>query len=119
MIFPSLLRENVFELFYTDLGQEISVANYWNDPNHQDLYYKYNTFLTSLNNEVMTPFSDRFKKSLLKLNNFVLIGGPDDGVIEPWQSRYVLFHHFFQFVYIFRTSFFNPQLIFNQQFLNE
>lgn len=29
------------------------------------------------------------KKNFLKLKNLILIGGPDDGVITPWQSRYM------------------------------
>ena len=27
------------------------------------------------------------KKNFLKLKRLVLLGGPDDGVINPWQSR--------------------------------
>ena len=29
-----------------------------------------------------------YKKNFLKIKQLVLIGGPDDGVITPWQSRY-------------------------------
>ena len=32
-----------------------------------------------------------YKSNFVKLENLVLIGGPDDGVITPWQSRYVHF----------------------------
>ena len=36
-------------------------------------------------------FADHFyagyKKNFLALEQLVLIGGPDDGVITPWQSR--------------------------------
>lgn len=28
-----------------------------------------------------------WKKNFLKIKKLVLIGGPDDGVITPWQSR--------------------------------
>jgi len=31
------------------------------------------------------------KLGLTRLQRLVLIGGPDDGVISPWQSRYLLF----------------------------
>ena len=31
--------------------------------------------------------SERFKENFLRIKNLVLIGGPDDGVITPWQSR--------------------------------
>ncbi len=30
-----------------------------------------------------------FKSNFLNLKQLVLIGGPDDGVITPWQSRHV------------------------------
>lgn len=32
-----------------------------------------------------------YKSNFEKLENLVLIGGPDDGVITPWQSRYIHF----------------------------
>lgn len=40
LIFPQYIKETVFEVFYSRVGQRISVANYWNDPHHQELYYK-------------------------------------------------------------------------------
>ena len=33
-----------------------------------------------------------YKTNFLKLQKLVLIGGPDDGVITPWQSRYDAHH---------------------------
>ena len=30
-----------------------------------------------------------WKNNFLRLKQMVLIGGPDDGVITPWQSRWV------------------------------
>lgn len=78
--------KEAYELFYSHFGQLTSVGNYWNDPHHQDLYYKYNDFLPSINNEVDDYQSD-FKNGIAKLRHLILIGGPDDGVISPWQSR--------------------------------
>lgn len=47
------------------------------------------------------------KLGLTKLQRLILIGGPDDGVISPWQSRYLLFilllHLYYYFVYLFYT----------------
>lgn len=87
--FPNLVREEVYELFYSHVGQEISIANYWNDPHHQLLFYKYNKFLPILNNEVILSknTSESYKNGIIKLKKMVLIGGPDDGTIAPWQSR--------------------------------
>ncbi len=85
-LFPYYLRETLYEIFYSELGQDISIANYWNDPYHQALYKKYSVFLAQLNNDSSNPHSAAFKKSFTRIKNLVLIGGPDDGVITPWQS---------------------------------
>ena len=34
-----------------------------------------------------------YKTNFLKIKRLVLIGGPDDGVITPWESRSVLSPH--------------------------
>ncbi|GLV45528.1 Palmitoyl-protein Thioesterase 2 [Carabus blaptoides fortunei] len=86
LFFPGLVCETAFELFYSRVGQHTSVGNYWNDPHHQTLYYKYSIFLPYTNNELLSSKSEDFKRGLLKLNKIILIGGPDDGVITPWQS---------------------------------
>lgn len=41
-----------------------------------------------MNNEIITPNTTIYKEGLTKLNKMVLIGGPDDGVITPWQSSH-------------------------------
>ncbi|XP_076333853.1 lysosomal thioesterase PPT2-A-like isoform X2 [Tachypleus tridentatus] len=58
--FPKLIKEYAYKFFYTVKGQMFSVGNYWND----------------------------FKRNFLRLKNLVLIGGPDDGVVDPWQSSH-------------------------------
>lgn len=88
--YPKLALEKAYELFYSRLGQLTSVGNYWNDPHHQALHYRYNNFLPQLNNEA-ADFRPKYKRGITKLKNLVLIGGPDDGVIAPWQSRCVFF----------------------------
>lgn len=91
--FPHLLKEDAYKIFYSSAGQSLSVANYWNDPHNQELYYEYNNFLPVLNNEKLSPSDNsswQYRKTgITKLRAMVLIGGPDDGIIEPWQSRYV------------------------------
>ena len=56
------------------------------DPHHLDLYEKYNKFLRVIN----VPTNSSYKDNFVKIDKLVLIGGPDDGVITPWQSRYVI-----------------------------
>lgn len=70
------------------------VCKDWNDPNQQFLYYNFSSFLPYVNNEIKSCNSSRFRENLLKVEQVILIGGPDDGVITPWQSRY---GHFFLF----------------------
>lgn len=72
--------------FYSRYGQKTSVGAYWNDPYHQDEYFEYSTFLPLINNEIRTENSTRFRENLINIDQMVLIGGPDDDVIMPWQS---------------------------------
>lgn len=90
MFFPTLVKEEAYEFLYSKVGQYISVGNFWNDPHHHSLYLKYNKFLPVINNEALNSSSDR-KMGITKLKKLVLIGGPDDEIIEPWQSRYSIF----------------------------
>lgn len=89
------MEKTAFELFYSHVGQHTSVGNYWNDPHHQHLYYKYSNFLPYVNNEISSTRSDMYKDGLLKLDNMILIGGPDDGVITPWQSSHFGYYDIF------------------------
>ncbi|CAL7950492.1 unnamed protein product [Xylocopa violacea] len=88
LFFPDLVCETAYELFYSKLGQHTSVGNYWNDPHHQKLYYKFSKFLPYVNNEKNSTKMPTSKRGLIKLKRMVLIGGPDDGVITPWQSSH-------------------------------
>ncbi|KAJ3660756.1 hypothetical protein Zmor_005191 [Zophobas morio] len=86
LIFPDLALKSAFELFYSRVGQHTSVGNYWNDPYHQTLYKEYSQYLPYVNNEIKSNRSEEFKKGITKLNKMILIGGPDDNVITPWES---------------------------------
>nr|AIN34684.1 fatty alcohol acetyltransferase [Agrotis segetum] len=86
LVFPGLVKDTAYELFYSRVGQHTSVGNYWNDPYHQSLYESYSVFLPYINNHILSAKSADFKNNLLRLKRLVLIGGPDDNVITPWQS---------------------------------
>lgn len=92
LIFPSLFARNAYELFYSRIGQKTSVGNYWNDPNQRQLYLRYSNFLPYVNNEVLSTNSSQFRANMLKLEKLILIGGPDDDVITPWQSAHFGFY---------------------------
>lgn len=176
-MFPALTARTAYEVFYTRLGQHaLSVANYWYDPRHRDLYLEYSLYLAVIDNiknkDMLTTMNSSSKNSsanakfsnetsddvetrvsvaisavaaatvkvaeghefnsnnnfesvnsaatideilacasnnddtnffeddddgitdaktrklgLTRLQRLILIGGPDDGVISPWQSR--------------------------------
>ncbi|XP_068151112.1 lysosomal thioesterase PPT2 homolog isoform X2 [Drosophila tropicalis] len=88
LIFPDLAAKTAFELFYSRVGQHTSVGGYWNDPYKQSLYMKYSEFLPVINNEKISTNSTDFKMALVRLEKMVMVGGPNDDVITPWESRF-------------------------------
>eukprot|EP01087_Luapelamoeba_hula_P008750 TRINITY_DN2209_c0_g1_i1.p1 TRINITY_DN2209_c0_g1~~TRINITY_DN2209_c0_g1_i1.p1 ORF type:complete len:292 (-),score=25.90 TRINITY_DN2209_c0_g1_i1:37-912(-) len=85
--FPSYTRDAFYLLFYTnEMQNHFSVANYWKDPYHINLYDTYSIYLAAINNEKQTANSTAYRNNFLKLDRMVNVGGPDDGVITPWQS---------------------------------
>lgn len=88
IVYPDLALKTAYKMFYSRMGQLTSVGNYWNDPYHQSLYYEHNRFLPYINNEIEDFNRNSFKEGIVKLEKMVLIGGPDDGIIEPWESSY-------------------------------
>ena len=51
-------------------------------------YSKFVKCLTTI--KISLCYIIEYKKNFLRLEQLVLIGGPDDGVITPWQSRLVI-----------------------------
>nr|CAB3265120.1 lysosomal thioesterase PPT2-A-like [Phallusia mammillata] len=88
-LLPSKLKEDLYRFFYTNYGQLFSIGNYWKDPHHSKQYRKYSSYLAALNNESVQDnfsFPPSWRSNFARLGKLVLIGGPDDGVIAPWQS---------------------------------
>lgn len=92
-LFPKYVKTNLYHFCYTHIGQHVSICNYWNDPHHHDLYLSSNNYLAFLNNERDNPNATEWKNNFLRLQQLVLIGGPDDGVITPWQSSHFGFYN--------------------------
>jgi len=86
LIFSNLVKESVHRIFYSSPGQRWSVANYWKDPHHNNEYLAHSRYLPFIDNAIQSSNSSKFKTNFVRLNKLVLIGGPDDGVITPWQS---------------------------------
>ncbi|XP_062385776.1 lysosomal thioesterase PPT2-A-like [Sardina pilchardus] len=85
-LFPSFVKSNLFHFCYTSVGQRISICNFWNDPHHRDMYINSSDYLAVLNSERSNPNATQWKNNFLRIKKLVLIGGPDDGVITPWES---------------------------------
>nr|XP_022321646.1 lysosomal thioesterase PPT2-A-like isoform X2 [Crassostrea virginica] len=91
-LFPNFLKSEIYKVFYSKTGQDLSIGNYWKDPHHLELYQKHSNFLAPLNNDTYTSEINDYKKNFLRLSRIVLIGGPDDGVITPWESSHFAFY---------------------------
>ncbi|XP_067660195.1 lysosomal thioesterase PPT2-like [Haliotis asinina] len=84
--FPKSVTKNLYKILYTKTGQDISFGNYWMDPHHLTKYRMYSQFLAVINNDTDKGQSHTYKQNFSRLKKLVLIAGPDDGVITPWQS---------------------------------
>ncbi|XP_065932104.1 lysosomal thioesterase PPT2-A isoform X2 [Magallana gigas] len=62
------------------------MAGIYGDPHHLELYENFSDFLAPLNNDSISPHITEFKHNFLRIKRMVLIGGPNDGLIRPWQS---------------------------------
>nr|XP_057909934.1 lysosomal thioesterase PPT2-A-like [Doryrhamphus excisus] len=91
-VFPDSVKKSVFVICYNRVGQEVSICNYWNDPHHRSSYLKNNNFLPLLNGDRPHKETQAWRDNFLRIKKLVLIGGPDDGVITPWQSSHFGFY---------------------------
>ncbi|XP_078027586.1 lysosomal thioesterase PPT2-like [Epinephelus lanceolatus] len=85
-VFPEWIKTTLFHICYSRVGQKFSVCDYWNDPHHRYRYLQGNSFLPKLNGDRFHDDMKDWRKNFLRIKKLVLIGGPDDGVITPWQS---------------------------------
>ncbi|KAG7216553.1 hypothetical protein INR49_002040 [Caranx melampygus] len=91
-LIPQCAKRTVYKFCYLGLGQRISVCQYWKDPHHRSQYLQHNNFLVRLDGERSHPDMPEWRKNFLQVKKIVLIGGPDDGVITPWQSSHFGFY---------------------------
>ncbi|XP_061676460.1 lysosomal thioesterase PPT2-like isoform X2 [Syngnathoides biaculeatus] len=85
-VFPCCVKDTIFLICYNRVGQRVSICQYWNDPHHRSSYLKNNKFLPLLNGDIPHDNMKSWRANFLRIKKLVLIGGPDDGVITPWQS---------------------------------
>lgn len=91
-VFPKCIKKTVYRVCYNRFGQKVSICDYWNDPHHRSSYLKGNSFLTLLNGDRPHKDMKAWRGNFLRIKKLVLIGGPDDGVITPWQSSHFGFY---------------------------
>ncbi|XP_018555564.1 lysosomal thioesterase PPT2-A [Lates calcarifer] len=91
-VFPDYAKRMVFRVCYTRFGQRLSLCEYWNDPHHRSKYLLKNDFLPKLDGEKQHKDMTAWRENFLRIKKLVLIGGPDDGVITPWQSSHYGFY---------------------------
>ncbi|XP_071004453.1 lysosomal thioesterase PPT2-A-like [Oncorhynchus clarkii lewisi] len=92
MVFPHYLKARVFHVCYSSVGQKLSICNFWNDPHQRERFLKSSNYLALLNGERPHREITEWRKNFLRINKLVLIGGPDDGVITPWESSHFGFY---------------------------
>ncbi|CAM9348305.1 unnamed protein product [Lampetra fluviatilis] len=83
-----MARTHVHNICYNGLGQRLSICNYWNDPLHQEKFETNSKFLAVINNQTHSPHADAWKRNFLRINNLVMVGGPGEDVVMPWQSSF-------------------------------
>lgn len=91
-LFPDCMKKEVFHICYNRMGQKLSICDYWNDPHHRPSYLRGNSFLTVLDGDRPHSNMKAWRENFLRIKKLVLIGGPDDGVITPWQSSHFGFY---------------------------
>lgn len=92
-LFPNYMKKNLYKVCYTKVGQKVSICQYWNDPHHRDKFLQSSDFLALLNGDTSHKDLDVWRNNFLRIKKLVLIGGPDDGVITPWQSSMFGFYN--------------------------
>ncbi|XP_041799174.1 lysosomal thioesterase PPT2-like [Chelmon rostratus] len=91
-VFPDCVKKTVFRICYNRLGQKVSLCDYWKDPHHMSRYRQGNSFLAKLDGDTPHNNMKAWRANFLRIKKLVLIGGPDDGVITPWQSSHFGFY---------------------------
>ena len=71
------------------LQDTLSFPGYWWDPNHARQYLARCSFLPKITGQANVSANGvRYRANLMRINASVFVGGPDDGVIGPWQSAH-------------------------------
>ncbi|KAH0571761.1 Palmitoyl-protein thioesterase [Spironucleus salmonicida] len=85
--FPWFINNYIENHVYKDSWQNgIGASNYWRDPYQLEVYQERSTSLAILDN--IREYSQQRKENFMSVAQIVLFGGPNDGIITPWQSTF-------------------------------
>ncbi|XP_045463585.1 palmitoyl-protein thioesterase 1 [Harmonia axyridis] len=76
--------------YYGWVQEKLAQATYWHDPLNEDMYKKYSTFLSDINNELTV--NQTYKDNLLKLQNFVMVKFLNDSIVQPVDTEWFGFY---------------------------
>eukprot|EP00116_Pleurobrachia_bachei_P011184 sb/3471446/ len=80
-------KNGFYKVLYTSLFQKLGLFNYYLDPTHYEMYLESVEYFPRMNNEREgEEGAEQRKINFSKLRKLVLIGGPGEDVIDPWQS---------------------------------
>nr|XP_002125680.1 palmitoyl-protein thioesterase 1 [Ciona intestinalis] len=91
LTFCDTLRDMLNKYAYNPTIQDHLVqAEYWHDPQHEDVYKSSNIFLPDLNNDVTV--NEVYKQRLMSLNKFVMVKFTSDTMVQPIASEWFGFY---------------------------
>jgi len=94
--FGNVSSEVLTEVMYTSLLQsEFSVAGYWHSPLDNEKPYLANAFALPYWNGLLPEKVNetmRFRENFLRIRRAVLLGSPNDGTVEPWNTALMGFY---------------------------
>ncbi|XP_065814302.1 lysosomal thioesterase PPT2-A-like isoform X2 [Labrus bergylta] len=88
LICRALLSTTPHHNVHTFISLSSPQAGQYGDPHQRSRYLQYNTFLPMINGDRPNKDMKAWRENFLRIKKLVLIGGPDDGVITPWQSSH-------------------------------
>lgn len=83
----SYLNDGVYIPFIQD---NVTPAEYWQDPLNEKEYRQKSVFLADINQE--RKVNATYKKNLMKLNKFVMVKFENDSVVQPRESEWFGFY---------------------------
>ncbi|KAL3275106.1 hypothetical protein HHI36_019877 [Cryptolaemus montrouzieri] len=76
--------------YYGFVQNNLVQATYWHDPLNEDMYKKYSTFLSDINNEL--SINDTYRERLINLDKFAMVKFLNDTVVQPVESEWFGFY---------------------------